>query len=110
MYNSAFSSDIKNMLEQLHTSGLQVKYIDYFLHDFDDYCAERYPEADTLTMELSEAWIHSTDSDSQCHYSRRVTTMKHLGQYQQSIGKKIQGADTNKRVNLLQSAEDKGMV
>ena len=57
MYNSAFSSDIKNMLEQLHTSGLQVKYIDYFLHDFDDYCAERYPEADTLTMELSEAWI-----------------------------------------------------
>ena len=88
MYNSAFSSDIKNMLEQLHTSGLQVKYIDYFLHDFDDYCAERYPEADTLTMELSEAWIHSMDSDSQCHYSRRVTTMKHLGQYQQSIGKK----------------------
>lgn len=87
MYNSVFSDDIQNMTEQLHNAGLQVAYMDYFLRDFDNYCAENYPCADTLTQELTEKWIHNMQSDSRCHYSRRVMTMKHLGRYQQSIGK-----------------------
>ena len=87
MYNSAFSTDIENMLVHLHTSGLQVKYIDFFLHDFDDFCTENHPDEALLTRDISETWIHSMQSESTCHYARRVTTMKHLGQYQQSIGK-----------------------
>lgn len=88
MYNSAFSSDIENMLEQLHTLGFQMDYLNYFLKDFDNYCTEKHPEIDTLTQELSETWIHNMQTDSIRHYSNRVRTMKYLGKYQQSIGKK----------------------
>ena len=38
MYKSGFSIDIENMVQQLRNSGLKVEYIDYFLHDFDEYC------------------------------------------------------------------------
>ena len=88
MYKSGFSIDIENMVQQLRNSGLKVEYIDYFLHDFDEYCYDRYPDAGLLSKEISESWIHDMKSESRCHYARRVRTMKHLGEYQQSIGKK----------------------
>lgn len=87
MYKSGFSIDIENMVAQLRSSGLKVVYIDYFLHDFDGYCFDRYPDASLLSKEISESWIHDMKSESRCHYARRVRTMKHLGEYQQSIGK-----------------------
>jgi integrase len=40
-----------------------------------------------LTFDIAEKWIRHTDSESNAHMSRRVRTMKHLGEYQLSIGK-----------------------
>lgn len=88
MYNSAFSTDIEKMLAHLHSSGIKAIFIDYFLHDFDDFCVKRFPNANILSQEIANSWIHNTHSKSLSHYSRRILTMRHLGKYQQSIGKK----------------------
>lgn len=87
MYKSKFAPDIENMLAILHNSGLQVKYLDFFLHDFDIFCMKEFQDKSLLSSSVAEAWIHSTSSESRCHMSRRVCTMKHIGEYQQSLGK-----------------------
>jgi hypothetical protein len=87
MYSSKFAPNIENMLVSLRNAGLQVAYINYFLADFDQFCLAEYPTASLLTAEISEKWIHSTCSKSKAHMSRRVRTMKHVGEYQQSLGK-----------------------
>jgi integrase len=87
MYCSKFAQDIQNMLTSLHNAGLQVAYINFFLADFDRFCVDTFPDASILTREIAEKWIHSTTSKSKPHMSRRVSTMKHVGRYQYSLGK-----------------------
>lgn len=87
MYYSKFAPDIENMLTSLHNAGLQVIYINFFLADFDRFCIAVFPDISILTSEIAEKWIHNTTSKSKAHMSSRVRTMKHLGQYQQSLGK-----------------------
>ena len=86
MYASKFGPVIEEMLIIRHRSGLQLKFIGFFLDDFDAFCAREYPEAALLTKEIAETWIHNSDSPSRHHMARRVLTMKHIGEYQQSLG------------------------
>lgn len=87
MYCSKFAPDMENMLASLHNTGLQMAYINFFLDDFDSFCMDIFPDASILTSDIAESWIHNAASESKAHMSRRVRTMKHLGQYQQSLGK-----------------------
>jgi integrase len=87
MYFSKFAADMENMLTSLHNGGLQVAYINYFLADFDAFCIAEFPGDSVLTRDIAEKWIHSATSDSKAHMSRRVRTMKHIGEYQRSLGK-----------------------
>jgi integrase len=75
------------MLTMLRNSGLQVIYLDFFLADFDSYCMENYPNASLLTPEIAETWIRNTESESSAHMSRRVRMIKHIGEYQNMLGK-----------------------
>lgn len=86
MYLSKFGPVIDEMLSVRHRAGLQLTYIGYFLHDFDLFCTQEYPDACILTKEIAEKWIHRSTSPSRHHLARRVTTMKHIGTYQQSLG------------------------
>ena len=86
MYASKFGPVMEEMLTIRQRSGLQLKFIVFFLDDFDAFCAREYPEATLLTKEIAETWIHSSDSPSRHHMARRVLTMKHIGEYQQSLG------------------------
>lgn len=86
MYASKFGPVMEEMLTIRHRSGLQLKFIGFFLDDFDAFCAREYPEATLLTKEIAETWIHRSDSPSRHHMARRVLTMKHIGEYQQSLG------------------------
>lgn len=86
MGTSMFRETIDEMLVVKRNSGLQLKYIDYFLNDFDVFCASHYPKAEILTKAVAEEWIHASESTSHCHMARRVVTMKHLGEFQRSLG------------------------
>ena len=86
MFKSRFGPDIEDMLLIRRRAGYQLKFIDYFLSEFDSYCADNYPKDSLLTREIAEGWIHATDSESHAHMARRVQTMKHIGEYQQALG------------------------
>ena len=62
MYASKFGPVMEEMLTIRQRSGLQLKFIVFFLDDFDAFCAREYPEATLLTKEIAETWIHSSDS------------------------------------------------
>lgn len=85
-YKSSFGPCIEEMLLVRHRSGYQLKFMGFFLHDFDEFCAYRFPDAELLTREIGEQWIHSSDSTSHAHMARRVQTIRHIGTYQQSLG------------------------
>ena len=87
MYHSKFASDMENMQTSLHNAGYQLAYLNYFLLDFDSFCRDMFPDARVLTLEIAEKWIRCTTSESKAHMSRRIRTMKHLGEYQRSLGK-----------------------
>ena len=86
MFRSRFGPAIEDMLLIRRRAGYQLKFIDYFLSEFDAYCADNYPEDSLLTREIGEGWIHATDSESHAHMARRVQTMKHIGEYQRALG------------------------
>ena len=56
MYASKFGPVMEEMLTIRHRSGLQLKFIGFFLDDFDAFCAREYPEATLLTKEIAETW------------------------------------------------------
>ena len=87
MYCSKFASDIENMLTTSYNLGFQLSYINFFLTDFDRFCLDVFPDASTLTSDIAEKWIRSTTSTSKAHMGRRIRAMKHLGEYQRSLGK-----------------------
>lgn len=84
---SRFALDIKNMLQILHNVGLELKYMDVFLEEFDEYCSQNYPYISVLTENIAEKWIHNYTTTSKQQMDKRIRTMKHLGRYQRSIGK-----------------------
>ena len=49
MYASKFGPVMEEMLTIRQRSGLQLKFIVFFLDDFDAFCAREYPEATLLT-------------------------------------------------------------
>ena len=67
MFKSRFGPDIEDMLLIRRRAGYQLKFIDYFLSEFDSYCADNYPKDSLLTREIAEGWIHATDSESHAH-------------------------------------------
>ena len=84
---SGFAPDIENMWKVLHNIGLELKYMNVFLEEFDEYCSLYFPDIAVLTEEAAEKWIHDYCTVSKQQMDKRVRTMKHLGRYQRSIGK-----------------------
>jgi len=85
--HSGFAHDIENMMHILHNAGLDLKYMDVRLEEFDNYSSQEYPKSSVLTYDIAEKWIHNYVANSKQQMDKRVRTMKHLGRYQRSIGK-----------------------
>lgn len=82
---SYFSEYYIKMMLQLQCFGFDLKYIESLLQDFNRYCEIYYPKESILTQELSETWIHSSNTHSKVLLNNRVKTMKYLGRYLNSI-------------------------
>ena len=59
MFYSGFAPTIEEMLLLKHRAGVQMKFIGYFLEDFDQFCVAHYPNESILTKEIGENWIHN---------------------------------------------------
>ena len=58
----------------------------YHLLDFDRFCMEEYPNADTLTEEMVMRWSVIKPTESSNGYISRITTVRQFGKYLAMIG------------------------
>lgn len=84
---NAFKTDSEDLIAQLHNLGFDLKYVMDYLKEFNEYCAQFFPDECTLTKELAESWIYSSHTSSKQQMDKRIRTMKHLGKYLNSIGR-----------------------
>jgi len=75
-----------NMIFFQHSLGYELKYLHSTLEELDSFYDKYYPELDTLTKESVEEWIYHIKTQSRHVLSQRVTTIKRLGTYLNSIG------------------------
>lgn len=83
---SYFDKYCSNMMDQLHNLGFDLKYVEIFLKEFNEFCEIRYSEETELTKELALDWIYSSNTKSKQQLDRRIRTIKYLGRYLNSIG------------------------
>jgi integrase len=74
------------MLTCLHNLGYKLTYLDSTLEELDMFYDIYYPELNTLSRQSAEEWIYYIKTNSRHVLAQRVTTIKYLGKYLNSIG------------------------
>jgi integrase len=84
-FHSGFASKIEDMLAFRKAHGYKEESYLGILHRFDEFCANYYPNFDTLTSQIVCSWI-----DSECELGRalvnRAAVIRHLGSYLNALG------------------------
>lgn len=83
---SYFKHFFQNTMTLFHNLGYKLEYLESLLNEFDLFCDEYYPNVRELTKEISQKWIYSTKIQSKHVLSERVSTIKYLSKYLNSIG------------------------
>ena len=84
--SSHFAQYLTEMMEIKRNSGFSLTYMDAHIMAFDAFCLENFPDKHLLDRELAEAWIYEKSNESKRELSRRVRTMRHLGNHMIAMG------------------------
>ena len=84
--SSYFAPYMDGLQNIKHNAGFVLGYMNKHLQEFDLFCNERYSDKNCLDRELSEAWVYNRKTESAQELDKRLRTMRHLGNYMNSIG------------------------
>ena len=84
-YKSSFATDIIGMTQWRSTLGYSEKCYRYELKKFDEFCSEKYPEADLLTWDIVSSYLEMVNARRDVHCS--VVALRNLAKYQIMLGK-----------------------
>ena len=82
-YLKQYIEPTKKMFNHL---GYRLDYLDSRLKELDKYYDKHYQNRKELTREISDEWIYSIKTKSRYVISERISTIKYLGIYLNSIG------------------------
>lgn len=85
---SKFAPYIAGLIEQKHADGFIFKSSEKLLKRFDVFCAERFPDADTLSHDIVSEWSVIGSSEGRNFRNNRVGAVRQLGLYMLSLGLK----------------------
>lgn len=80
-YQSRFSVFIQEMLDFKEQLGYAKSTHEPSLRNFDRYCAELYPETETLSKELVLAWLEKRPNENSGGLKKRANTIRQFGKY-----------------------------
>lgn len=81
-FHSGFATDLNDFME--YKKGLGFVTTSYFhLNSFDEFCAEKYPEASDLTSEIVNEWCAISNKG----IINRCSQIREFAKYQLSMGK-----------------------
>ena len=85
-YYSNFKGYIEELIEQKHQLGYSYLSSARVLKQFDAYCMERFPNETTITRSIGLDWASLKENEHQNGLHRRVTPIRQLAKYMNSIG------------------------
>ena len=84
-YSSVFAPYIAGLVASRRAVGYKYETAVFYLHDFDRYCSQR-SECKSLSRELVLEWMSARDGESPRTQRTRISPIRELGKYMQSIG------------------------
>ena len=84
-YCSLFAPYISGLVATKRAAGYAYESAEFHLHDFDRYAA-LHPACRSLSRELVRGWAKAKDGKNPTVHRTRVSPIRELGKYMQSIG------------------------
>ncbi|MEN6320745.1 MAG: tyrosine-type recombinase/integrase [Syntrophaceae bacterium] len=85
-YFGNFKAYIEGLIEQKQLLGYPYQTSSRILRDFDSYCIQRFPDESTITRDIGLGWATLKESEHQNYLLRRITPVRQLAKYMNSIG------------------------
>ncbi len=87
VFQSEFASSIREFVEQKHAIGYPYEHSTAILRRFDAMAAAEFPEDDTVTKKMCDAWIEKHNALHQNTLTRDITPVRQLAKYMNGTGK-----------------------
>ena len=75
---SSFAEQIRSFVDYKNSLGFPYDESCRILWKFDNFCAERFPEKDSLDRELALAWLEKRDTENTAGHRNRIMVIKSL--------------------------------
>ncbi len=85
-YYGNFKMFIEGLVKQKQSLGYPYESSGRILRMFDEYCLEHFPDEHTLTSGIAMSWASLRDNEHSNGLLRRVTPIRQLAKYMNSIG------------------------
>lgn len=86
-FKSIFAEDIIGLILQKRAMGYVYEESEYTLFTFDRFCMQKYPDDTSLNQELALNWSEQKDTEHTRYQLNRITAVRQLALYMNSIGK-----------------------
>lgn len=83
---SSFAEQIRSFVDYKNSLGFPYDESCRILLKFDNFCAERFPEKDSLDRELALAWLEKRDTENTAGHRNRIMVIREFAKYLQAIG------------------------
>jgi len=78
---------IEGLIEQKHADGFSYNATERLLRRLDAFCANNFPEEDTVTYDLAAKWSGAHFGESAGYHNHRISILKTLSMFILSLGK-----------------------
>lgn len=81
LFNSAFSNELANYLNEKELLGQQTRSLFFQLRDFDNMCRQLNISENILTKEIVKSWLKRKANESLNNLSKRASIIRCFGKY-----------------------------
>lgn len=85
-FQSNLGSSIQSLLDVKHALGFPYATPERQLRAFDALCAQNFPDQDTLTREMADAWVVQRPTEHINGLMKRVTPIRQLAKHMNRLG------------------------
>ncbi len=85
-YTSKLGPYISQMVDQKRAVGYPYKESERILRSFDSFCAAEFPDAETISPEIGNAWAVIKPTEKSRSFLDRLAPIRELARYMNSIG------------------------
>ena len=85
-FESSLGPHISGLIQQKRADGFSYTSDEYHLKKLDEFCAEFFPEVETVTRDIAEKWSLIRPTEGESYRNRRVYVLRQLSLYILSLG------------------------